>query len=88
MAPVPFNLVCFRLHPAGTDDEAELDRINENWLQRINRSGRVFLTQTRLNGRYTLRFVAGQTHTTLETVQAGWEVVREMRHATPPRGGD
>jgi aromatic-L-amino-acid/L-tryptophan decarboxylase len=77
MAPVPFNLVCFRFHPGGMDDEAVLDLHNENMFQKINRSGKVFLTQTRLGGKYVIRFVAGQTHTTLETVKLGWNQALE-----------
>jgi aromatic-L-amino-acid/L-tryptophan decarboxylase len=79
MAPAPFNLVCFRFHPEGMDDETALDRYNENILQKINRSGKVFLTQTRLNGRYVIRFVAGQTHTSAEDVRTGWEYI--TRHS-------
>ena len=76
MAHVPFNLVCFRFHPRGMDDEPSLDALNEKILQKINSSGKVFLTQTRLNGRYVIRFVAGQTHTTLEHVRNGWEYIK------------
>ena len=78
MAPVPLNLVCFRVHPDGIDDEPSLDALNENILQKINGSGKVFLTQTRLNGRYVIRFVAGQTHTNLEHVRNGWEFIKEQ----------
>lgn len=75
MAPAPFNLVCFRFHPAGINDESALDLLNEKILNKINHSGKVFLTHTRLNGRFVIRFVAGQTHTTLETVKNGWKYI-------------
>jgi aromatic-L-amino-acid decarboxylase len=76
MASVPFNLVCFRVHPQGMDDETLLDQLNERALEKINRSGPVFLTHTRLNGRYVIRFVAGQTHTTADQVKNGWEYIK------------
>jgi aromatic-L-amino-acid decarboxylase len=76
MAPVPFNLVCFRLHPHEITDESKIDPINEAFLARLNQSGKVFLTQTRLNGKYVIRFVAGQTHTSFESVCNGWDFIR------------
>jgi aromatic-L-amino-acid decarboxylase len=75
MAPVPFNLVCFRFHPEGLDDDTSLDNYNEKILQKINRSGKIFLTPTRLGGKYVIRFVAGQTHTSAEHVRTGWEYI-------------
>jgi aromatic-L-amino-acid decarboxylase len=57
------------------DDESDLDKLNESILQELNRSGKIFLTQTRLNGKYVIRFVAGQTHTTAENVKNGWKFV-------------
>jgi len=77
MSPVLFNLVCFRFHPEGMDDEVMLDLYNEKSLQHINSSGKVFLTHTRLDGRYVIRFVAGQTHTSLETIKKGWSFILE-----------
>ncbi len=77
MAPVPVNLVCFRIKPEGITDEKAIDAINEKLLQKLNNSGKILLTQTRLGDRYVLRFVAGQTHATLESVKKGWEIILE-----------
>ena len=52
-APAPLNLVCFR-HKSG-------DAANQAIMDRLNRSGDLFLTHTRLNGKLTLRLCVGQT---------------------------
>jgi aromatic-L-amino-acid/L-tryptophan decarboxylase len=71
-APVPLNLVCFR-HRAG-------DEFNQALLDRLNRSGALYLTHTRLNGRLTLRFCVGQTHTELRHVEQAWQAIgREVK---------
>src|ERR1700690_3146910 len=54
-APAPLNLVCFR-HRGG-------DENNQRLMDRLNRSGDLYLTHTRLNDRLTLRFCIGQTNT-------------------------
>ena len=77
LAPVPLNLVCFRFHPPHLQDETELNTLNEQLLQKLNESGKILLTQTRLNGKYTLRLVAGQVDTCLEDVRKGWALVCE-----------
>jgi aromatic-L-amino-acid decarboxylase len=76
MAPVPFGLVCFRYRPAGKS-EAELDALNQRLLEEINASRRVFLTHTRLGGRYTIRLVIGQRETQREHVVEAWKIIRE-----------
>ncbi len=76
MAPVPFGLVCFRYRPHGAGD-AELDGINERLLGAVNASRRVFLTHTRLRGRFVLRLVVGQRATERRHVEAAWALVRE-----------
>jgi aromatic-L-amino-acid decarboxylase len=68
-APAPLNLVCFR-HRGG-------DAFNERLLDRLNRSGRLYLTHTSLAGRYVLRFCVGQTQTEERHVQAAWNEIRE-----------
>jgi aromatic-L-amino-acid decarboxylase len=77
LAPVPLNLVCFRFRPAAAAaDEARLEALNARLLCRLNDSGRLYLTHTRLRGTYVLRLSVGQTHTAERHVRAAWETIR------------
>jgi aromatic-L-amino-acid decarboxylase len=68
-APAPLNLVCFR-HVAG-------DTLNQRLLDRVNESGRMYLTHTRLDGKLTLRMSIGQLNTRRHHVEAAWQLLRE-----------
>ena len=68
-APAPLNLVCFR-HRGG-------DEKNEALMNRLNHSGDLYLTHTRLNGRFALRLCVGQTNTTEHHVQRAWKRIQE-----------
>jgi len=72
MAPRTLNLVCFRYHPPELNDEPQLDELNDRLLQEINQSGKLFLTHTRVHGRYTLRMVTGQTYLQKRHVEQAW----------------
>ncbi len=78
MAPRTLNLVCFRYHPKKIRDEARLDALNEQLLHTLNASGRLFLTHTRVKGRYTLRMVTGQTYLQQSHVQRAWQFILEQ----------
>jgi aromatic-L-amino-acid decarboxylase len=67
-APVPLNLVCFR-HRGG-------DAVNEELLKKLNASGKLYLTHTKLDSRYTLRMSIGQTRTEERHVRAAWELIQ------------
>jgi len=67
-APRPFSLVCFRRE--GSDEE------NEALLERVNAAGEIFLSHTRLNGRYVLRLAVGSARTTEQDVRIAWDVLR------------
>jgi len=77
MAPVPFALVCFRYAPRGMSDE-ECDRRNEEIMHAVNAGGDVFLSHTKLRGRFTLRLAVGNLRTELRHVELAWERLREQ----------
>ena len=62
---------------AATWTEAELTRLNEAIMTRVNDSGEVFISHTVLDGRFTLRVAIGNLQTTERHVARAWELVRE-----------
>jgi aromatic-L-amino-acid/L-tryptophan decarboxylase len=68
-APVALNLVCFRLR-AG-------DAANQVLMEKLNSSGDLFLTHTKLDGKFTLRLCVGQLNTEQRHVEHAWERIRE-----------
>jgi aromatic-L-amino-acid decarboxylase len=78
LAPVPFSVVCFRARPAGrTWSEPELDRLNEALLDAVNGTGDVFLSHTRLDGRFALRLAIGHIRTSERHVARAWRLLTE-----------
>ena len=68
-APVPLNLVCFR-HRGG-------DAINQSLMEQLNRSGDIYLTHTKLDGKFTLRLCVGQLNTVERHVTNAWKRIQE-----------
>jgi len=66
-APRYFSLVCFRRDAS--------DEQNEAIVERVNRSGELFLSHTRLDGRYVLRLAIGNERTTDDDVRRAWEAL-------------
>jgi aromatic-L-amino-acid/L-tryptophan decarboxylase len=68
-APAPLSLVCFR-HRSG-------DAANQAIMDRLNQSGDLFLTHTKLNGKLTLRLSVGQTNTEARHVERAWKRIQQ-----------
>ena len=68
VAPHPFSVVCFRRD--ASDEE------NEALLKRVNATGEMYISGTRLNGRYVLRLAVGNVRTTEQDVARAWELLR------------
>lgn len=77
MAPAPFSTICFRVHPAGMNDEANLEWLNEQLLQRVNDTGNLFISHTKLNGKFVLRLTISGLRTEEKHVREAWELINE-----------
>jgi aromatic-L-amino-acid decarboxylase len=84
LAPAPLNTVCFRYRPAGLSDREQLNALNEHLLEQVNATGKLYITHTKLDGDYTLRFVVGQTNVAERHVRDGWRLIAQTAHATDP----
>ncbi len=84
LAPVVINVVCFRYAPAG-NDEKQLNNLNEKLNHILNDSGKIYLSHTVVNGKYSLRMVTGQTNVTFDHVEKAWALILKTARNLIPR---
>jgi len=89
LAPVPFSTVCFRTRPKDLTDliekspkvtdeiERYLDSLNEKLLEAVNATGQVYLSHTRLRGRFVIRLAIGNIRTTESHVSRAWALLQD-----------
>jgi aromatic-L-amino-acid decarboxylase len=88
LAPVHFSVVCLRYRPralAGREAEPDvatrLDELNAGLIDAVNRTGEVFLSHTRLDGRFTIRVALGHLRGEERHVQRAWTIIRRSAAA-------
>jgi len=69
VAPVPFSVVCFRCKGSDADNLAILEKVNA--------SGKIFLSNTKLNGQVVMRVAIGNLGTALDDVELAWELLQQ-----------
>jgi len=84
LAPVPLSLVCFRYHPRNIEDPERLNALNAALLEKLNQSGKVYLSHTKLDGRYALRMAIAQTNVQQRHVDDAWALVVRTAQTLPP----
>jgi aromatic-L-amino-acid decarboxylase len=85
LAPVPFSTVCFRHVPVALiGDETALDAHNAAIMDAVNRTGEIFLSHTKLRGRFTIRLAIGNLRTEHRHVERAWELLRIAAEEVEP----
>ncbi len=79
MAPTPFSTICFRAVPETMQTAAPelIDKLNAELLDAVNRTGKTFLSHTKLNDRFTLRLAIGNLKTREEHLERTWELLQQ-----------
>jgi aromatic-L-amino-acid decarboxylase len=81
VAPVPLQTVCIRHEPPGLSGEA-LNRHTREWAERLNQSGRAYVTPAVLDEQWIVRVSVGAELTERQHVEAGWRAIREAAEST------
>lgn len=77
LAPQHFSVVVFRFRPGSVTDETELDALNSKIIDVVNASGEIFLSHTKVRGRYAIRVAIGNLQTQERHVSRAWKLVQE-----------
>ena len=79
MAPVLFSTICFRYNP-GNKTEEELNNLNEKLFEKINSSGKIFLSHTKLNGKFVIRLTIGSIRHERRHIEEAKEIIKKLTH--------
>ncbi|MHB8842931.1 MAG: pyridoxal-dependent decarboxylase, partial [Candidatus Aquicultor sp.] len=77
LAPTPFSTICFRAKPNGWPDETKLNQLNEKLMNRVNSTGKLFITHTKLNGKFTIRLVISGLRQEERHVTDAWQLIQD-----------
>jgi aromatic-L-amino-acid decarboxylase len=80
VAPVHFGLVVFRAAPKGMAPK-DADALTERAMHAVNATGEVFLSHTRIDGRYAIRLSIGNIRSTRQHVWRAWELLQDAVRA-------
>jgi glutamate/tyrosine decarboxylase-like PLP-dependent enzyme len=77
LTPVELSICCFRYCPPGVEQEAELDRLNEQILPVVQKGGQAYVSNAMVNGHFALRACITNFRTTKADIERTVEVIRE-----------
>ncbi len=77
LALVPLSTVCFRAEPDNIDEE-DYDEFNNKLMNNINSTGKIFISHTVLNDKFTLRFVVSGIRTEERHVDEAMNIIDEQ----------
>jgi len=77
LAPVELSICCFRYVPSRGMSDAELDRLNESIMERVQKGGRAYLSNATVNGHFALRACITNFRTTKTDIEETVRIVRE-----------
>lgn len=80
LAPHPLSVVCFRYAPPGLD-EAALEALNASIMHAVNATGEVFISHTKIDGRYAIRLAIGNLRTQRSDVEHAWRILKREAYS-------
>ena len=76
LAPVPLSTICFRAINPELSDVESLNKFNKELMDRLNNTGEVFLSNTVLDGKFTIRIVISGLRTEEKHVNEVWQLIK------------
>ena len=72
-----FNMVNFRFKPTKINDENKLNILNKKLLKKLNSSGKIYLSHTKINNIFSIRMPIGNTLSNKRHVLSSWNLIKK-----------
>jgi aromatic-L-amino-acid/L-tryptophan decarboxylase len=77
LAPTPLSTICFRALPESRNSELFVNEFNKKLMDEINNTGKLFLSHTKLNDKFTIRLSISGIRTTEKHILQAWDLIKE-----------
>lgn len=77
LAPTPLSTICFRVIPSTKMETNQINELNKKLMDEINKSGKLFLSHTKLHDKFAIRLSISGIRTTEKNVLQAWELIKE-----------
>ena len=72
-----FNMVNFRFKPTKINDENKLNILNKKLIKKLNNSGKIYLSHTKINNIFSIRMPIGNTLSNKRHVLSSWNLIKK-----------
>ena len=71
------NMINFRLNPKKSKNNSEINKLNIRLIDKLNKTGKIYLSHTMINNIYSIRMPIGSTTVGIENIKSSWKLIKK-----------
>ena len=71
------NMINFRFNPKKSKNNSEINKLNIKLIDKLNKTGKIYLSHTMINNIYSIRMPIGSTTVGIENIKSSWKLIKK-----------
>ena len=71
------NMINFRFNPKKSKNNSEINKLNIRLIDKLNKTGKIYLSHTMINEIYSIRMPIGSTTVGMENIKSSWKLIKK-----------
>ena len=71
------NMINFRFNPKKSKNNSEINKLNIILIDKLNKTGKIYLSHTMINDIYSIRMPIGSTTVGIENIKSSWKLIKK-----------
>ena len=72
------NMINFRFNPKKSKNNSEINKLNIRLIDKLNKTGKIYLSHTMINNIYSIRMPIGSTTVGIENIKSSWKLIKKI----------